>query len=558
MAPSDESKPPPLQRGKACYACRRRKMKCDGVHPICGQCARVGKEEDCEYTHGQRRARAEILQESISQVESRIYELEHPTHQRQASVVLHAPYQPGTTEPPADIIQRLVDSFLLYSSEVGFFLNASRFRRSALLHHPIGHPARPAPALMAAVSLWGLRLADQPSVGSAQEPAFLARAVALTAKSLSVTHPERVMHTLQAEVLLAYYFFACGRLLEGKYHSAAAVSLSLSSRLHLSRSGNNPNPGPPLFPGQDAVDEGERVLACWIVIILDNAWAVTLGEGPHLDYDRQSAALDVPWPLEMHDYERGRFHPNILPTKTLYNFLNGVPSLDTGTSTIAILAKAALLWQRADSLARDWRPDLPPVEATIFEASVAALDIHIDSFRAALIPPSRIPNPTPAMTRALVVADSIAHTATVRLHRIPLRRVDAGAHNKCITAASTVLNILISVPLRHLEFINPIMGTVWLVASQALIDELSVLRHKNGSRARQAATNLTNLLTRALDILPSFARTCPFLSPYFPSLEFTVLTMGERLPDFPDPSDFCWNRRCMSTQAGKKLCVSLE
>jgi hypothetical protein len=47
-----------------------------------------------------------------------------------------------------------------------------------------------------------------------QEPAFLARALKLTSKGLSDTHPQRVMHTLQAEVLLSYFFFASGRSLE--------------------------------------------------------------------------------------------------------------------------------------------------------------------------------------------------------------------------------------------------------------------------------------------------------------------------------------------------------
>jgi hypothetical protein len=33
-----------------------------------------------------------------------------------------------------------------------------------------------------------------------------------------------------------------------------------------------------------------------------------------------------------------------------------VPTFDTGMSTIAMLAKASILWVRADELARMWKP----------------------------------------------------------------------------------------------------------------------------------------------------------------------------------------------------------
>ncbi|KAJ6590257.1 hypothetical protein B0H10DRAFT_807089 [Mycena sp. CBHHK59/15] len=40
----------PLRRGKACLNCRHLKIRCDGVHPICGNCTRVPKDDPCEYT----------------------------------------------------------------------------------------------------------------------------------------------------------------------------------------------------------------------------------------------------------------------------------------------------------------------------------------------------------------------------------------------------------------------------------------------------------------------------------------------------------------------------
>lgn len=194
-----------------------------------------------------------------------------------------------------------IDTFLAHSSEVGFFLNATRFRQSAIMRYPIAHHARPAPAVLVAVYLWGLRLSKQPNL-IAQEPVFLSRALKLTAKGLSSSHPHKVMHNLQAEILLAYYFFASGRFLEGKWHTAAAISLGLSSSVHMVRSAHPQSPGP-LPPARDVVEEGERIHACWSALVLDKAWAVALSENPNLDHQHESCAVDSPWPLEMEDYQ---------------------------------------------------------------------------------------------------------------------------------------------------------------------------------------------------------------------------------------------------------------
>ncbi|KAJ7186479.1 hypothetical protein C8R46DRAFT_880094 [Mycena filopes] len=459
-------------------SCRRRKMKCDGVHPICGQCARAGRPEDCEYINGQRRARVEILQESISQVESRIYELENP-HKKRPAVFLRQPYEPGTSrtsspqpirtesgatadEPPFETIQRLITTFLAYSSEFGFFLNGARFRHSALLRQPMGHYARPTPAVLSAVYLCALRLSrDANPHLTAQEPAFLSRALKFTAEGLSSPHPQKILHNLQAHVLLAYYFFACGRFLEGKYHTAAAVSLGLSSGIHWVRSTSptlQPSESPMLPPARDAAEEGERIHACWVLVVLDRVWAVAQDEDANLDHEQQNIAVDTPWPLEMDDYANGLFSPTARYSNTLLKFVNNVPTSDTGMSTLAMLSKAAILWQRTSSLTRLWKPDMTQNQWADFHRSLAALDSRIDAFRAALIPPNRIAHPTPAMTRALVVAHSIAHTATIQLYNgMPLRE-SPNATRKRLTAATVVLNILVAIPLQNFGFINPIMG----------------------------------------------------------------------------------------------------
>ncbi|KAJ6506642.1 hypothetical protein C8R45DRAFT_1175752, partial [Mycena sanguinolenta] len=469
MENSVDQKSSHLSRGQACFSCKHRKMKCDGVHPVCGQCKRARRDDDCEYIHGQKRAKVEILLENISQVESRIYELENPHLSHQPSVPLQRPFQQGGAgpltlpdsawtvgnEPPDDIVRKLVDLFLAYSSEFGFFLNAPRFRQSASLRQPVGHPARPSPGLLWAVYLCGLRLSKQAQL-IAQEPMFLDRALDLTAKGLSGNHPQRVMHNLQAEILLAYYLFASGRFLEGKYHAASAVSLGLSSGLQTIRSANAPSSSLP--PAQDAIEQGERIHACWTVMVLDKAWAVVLGENPHLDHQQQNLVVDTPWPLEMDDYGKERLSRTTVYSNTLHKFINGLPTSDTGMSTIAMLSKASILWQQTDRFTRDLKPDMPRGQLRAFQESFSTLEGFVDKFCSALVPPNCIPHPTPAMTRALVVAHSIAHAVTIKLQSIPPLRPDLRARQKRLIAATNVLNIIVSVPLQYFAFINPVMG----------------------------------------------------------------------------------------------------
>lgn len=89
-----------LQRGQACFNCRRRKrvrryffefnivqpalQKCDGFLP-CGQCTRLNAEDECAYTDPDKRPAADILQEHIDQLKHRIYDLEQPRRSRSLS-----------------------------------------------------------------------------------------------------------------------------------------------------------------------------------------------------------------------------------------------------------------------------------------------------------------------------------------------------------------------------------------------------------------------------------------------------------------------------------------
>ena len=70
-------------------------QRCDGQHPICGQCDRASRAEDCEYTNGHERSRVQILEDDICRLEARIHELQHP--QAPVSNELHTPQTPAPT-----------------------------------------------------------------------------------------------------------------------------------------------------------------------------------------------------------------------------------------------------------------------------------------------------------------------------------------------------------------------------------------------------------------------------------------------------------------------------
>jgi hypothetical protein len=198
------------------------------------------------------------------------------------------------------------------ASQFGFFLNVQLFRSSSVLPFPLGHPYRPSSALLSTVYLWGLHLSRSDTLRG-HESTFLSRALQHTSSALSGSHPQKVLHALQAEILLAYYFFRNGRFLEGKYHTSAAGSIAVSSGLNKIRSAHSSlstpgfvgNRSPTLPPPRDAVNEGERINGFWATLVLDKCWSVALGS-PSIFTDNEmlGTRIDTPWPLDNSGYEQ--------------------------------------------------------------------------------------------------------------------------------------------------------------------------------------------------------------------------------------------------------------
>ncbi|KAJ7492066.1 hypothetical protein FB451DRAFT_1388501 [Mycena latifolia] len=470
-----------LPRHQACSNCRYRKIVDDATHAglfVASVCT------------------VEILEEDIRRVQSRIQQLENPPTAGSSSVQLHHPYReaqdpaqiPGLhqiletpqlisaplrsgapietstsapdpswnfDEPPMDMREGLLDVFLVHAADWGFFLDVARFRREALLPLPLGHHSRPCPALLATVYLAAVSLSD-----TTYEKTFLERALTSLSPSLSGLHPRKTLHVLQAELLLATYFFSACKFSQGTYHMAAALSLAVGSGLRTI---------PPVEAQApvDPVAEGEGADACCAAFALDRAWAAALSV--------QSNWSRIPCTLEP------EYPSHLLSPK-------------------ALLAKAALLWERADRLAVSWKPDMNLQESHEFSIAFDALDERVEEFRHAAVLQS-VPSPG---TRTIGVAYNIAHAAAIRLNA-PLAYVSAPSKQKHVDAAMAILHALANSSYSQGGYINPIMAAVWGAAFRVAIDEI---RSHDGERDK---LQLAAMLERAFAAMRAFAGSFPLM-----------------------------------------------
>ncbi|KAI0367956.1 hypothetical protein BV20DRAFT_1054354 [Pilatotrama ljubarskyi] len=509
-------------RGAACLNCRRRKMRCDGARPVCGQCIRTNREVDCEYTDGPGPSPTQVLEEQIARLESRIRELEHPelvppsvtlnpatttgALRNQAApgsigsasrsllsrVITHDLMPPAVpagpvpvlsddpaVEPPHDLVRNLVNAFLPHSASLSFFLHVPRFMQ-AMQQPNIDHRrAQLSPALLNAVYLWGAHLSTSNAI-RAYEPILQARVTSALSSALRESQYS-VINIIQAEVLMANYFFSMSRFLEARYHCSAAVALALSCRLHKMRSSTDQGRGRAgarygeevreynLPPSRDAVEEGERMRGFWFVYVMDKSWAVAMGSPSHFNGIAQSGShVDTPWPLEMAQYEAGGFPPEYRNALTVYNFMNGGPAPPVGgrESQLTLRAKAATLFEKATILATEWSS--ANTDRNEFYGRFVALDGLIDRFIASLPPIDRSTNPDLALTS--LVTHTLARAATIQL-RSNFKDHDRMNDGKDFVAAQAAALMLENTNIAS-NNVDPILSILWTAVCRVLIGEM--------------------------------------------------------------------------------------
>ncbi|KAJ7914466.1 hypothetical protein B0H13DRAFT_2461358 [Mycena leptocephala] len=527
------------------------------MRPKCGQCLRSSSFKDCEYADG-RPTRTQILQEQITTAEARIGQLEKPelaapilprnlhvgtsgsasprplSRGGSSYLILRIPSAQniirsgtllGAIKPDAHAYIVLggegsyFQSFskpkfhlgnsagqvrTLHSSQFGFFLNVHNFRESGM-----GRSGqRPAAVLLHIVSLWAIHLSGSDEF-TAHEARYLSRALRTAVETLSGTqnntssgtHYGTVLHTIQAEVLLASYFFRNTRFLEGKYHLSAAVSLVISSGLHRIRSSAPGGPSGTAFHAlvspRDPMEECERIAALWTVVTLDSCWTTADGSPSNISYTDPNARIDTPWPL---DINAPGFNV-ILPRSnigTVTNFLAN--RQDSGMSVSALHAKAAILFEQASCLSSQYRPNMENRHQ--FYVSFNSIDLVIERFKLSL------PTVQLNATREMLVIHCLVHVAAIQLHN-PFVADTHASRLRMLDAARAIVAYLAQVPLNEFVYIDPIMGTLLMATCQVFVAELRrYRRHRSPNTPSVQERSLMEATETVLAAMNVFSPRC--------------------------------------------------
>ncbi|KAJ3541279.1 hypothetical protein NMY22_g3946 [Coprinellus aureogranulatus] len=519
-----------LKRGGACLACRRRKIRCDGAQPVCGNCIDKNCADDCEYSDGSALTASQMYEENIRQLEARKRELEGASSSPRATVAIqlhHSSAHQGVApaqEPSLDIAKRLVDAFMPFASELGFFLHPQRFKCSLARPAPAGDHSRPAPALLFVVYLWGIRLSGSAEV-VAREPAFHTRAIQEATGNLSSGHPHQVIHGIQADVLLAYYYIAQEKYSEASYYVTSATTTALSANLHKIRSrhtvaqaseGEEPNALP---PARDAVEEGERILAMWNVFILDKLLATATGQMPNFVNvsDRPDRRVDVPWPMSMGDYEQGHLAPNVRTDRTIDKFLNNERTSDGAhNSSMTMLAKAVFLWEKATDLAQQWNPALTQAQHASLTLEHKKTELLIERLKACIPPLNQfmaLGNVEDVRKRVLWA--SILYATSIKLYEPALRLNggDESSRNRAVMAAVGVMDATIATTGRGLGALNPFLAYTWVDSTRTITTQVTYLRgmRQPWEQPSDTEASLIRRLEKGLGAMKAFANLYPIM-----------------------------------------------
>ncbi|EJD05338.1 uncharacterized protein FOMMEDRAFT_144935 [Fomitiporia mediterranea MF3/22] len=546
-----------LGRGLACIRCRRRKMvpfspidmsRCDGARPTCTPCIEAQQVMDCEYSDGQSRTRTEILEEQYKELQLRLQELEGRSEPSQ-TLLLRDPYLPTSsammrrsdrdesilphvhdTQPAAlkwweaeelspPVSDALVAIFLPHSEVLGFAVNPVRFKVQLAL--PIHHPERPHPALTNAIYLWALRISNLREYMQ-HEDVYRHRAVlALQGTSemqseVSQSLAQQRVQAVQAETLLAQYFFCLGLTIEGRYHANAAVTLAVSCGLHQimptgyahnssfgSSSASFLSASFALPAARDATEQAERIGVFWSVFNVDACWSVALALPRSLtDEIARGTEIDTSWSYEQASVSFGN---------TVQRFLSAELIVGQDDSHLVLRAKASALYERAATLSTRFGLDVS------LEPEVQRLAHITSQFAQGLIPLDQLGDVADDIRVILAITHGIAHTSMIHLHRAR-PSATPGSSGASLQHANEILAILEFISSRTNEnegdarnvvpdpilaaSTTPVIGSA---AGKVFIERLDHLKHE--AQTREICSQ-HNALRPRINRLVNALRTC--------------------------------------------------
>ncbi|PIL27471.1 transcription factor [Ganoderma sinense ZZ0214-1] len=511
----------PLNRGAACLPCRKLKAKCDGNKPACGRCIANHRPDDCEYATGAEVTRSRLLEENIALLEARIRELENPgevapsvqlydlgrqpaapsTSRTQSHGPAIALYPAGMVQPAVHVpdptpqeVQVLIQTFMLHAYQLGLFLTPARLRAQG------SHVNAGSSALMSAVLLWGSRLSSSSTLRNRE--AYFAdsatQAISATTMPTQAGSPgQDVLCTIQAEVLLANYFFATGRLLEGRYHCLAAVALITGSRFHQLDPSNL---------GRDPVAAGERIRAFWTVVNIDKAWAAAMNTPPSIaQFGRAAIRVTTPWPLPSEAYDQGIVVPRHGGNYSMEDYVRGaVDDSNEDFSPLAIRAKAAALYDRAIYVSSQYRVDMP--NRNDFLNYFNSLDSKIERFHRQLV---AVKDRRPDDMREVLVSRTFACAAAIQLHAV-FSSTQPMSWKKTICVAVSASRALDIVDINQYPHLDPVIAILWSTICKVLITEMDRVKH-GATPAQEDLAGVTLSLDKIMATMGVLSTTCPLM-----------------------------------------------
>ncbi|KAJ7907548.1 hypothetical protein B0H13DRAFT_2501731 [Mycena leptocephala] len=457
---------------KACTNCRRRKLseskqKCDGFRPACNQC-RIRPprtQAPCKYSYtpvDDGIIHARTTEDGIRRMQWRIHELEILCGQAPSQVFLVDSYAmpqispdhghelttspiwlnpTDVQEPPIEVIESLVDIFLNRLRHRGyFFLHPSRLRHSVL---PFGHQDRPSAALLSAVYLWSsfcCSLEGRPCYYTEAEN------LSLTLHNLAVglcaiQHPSEILQTIQAEVLLSYYYLSSAQLVQGRHHCAVASSLASYFGAEF-RGATRDVPNPPFpFPNlaihqpRDAAEKEERIGALRSLFLLNNFWVAASGLPSSISYDilKLQTSLTAR-PAQNSAFMASSCHQENGCSKAVGGdgtLIHLESTYADGRSSLALLVKASILLERIIVFSGK-SAGLP--NPTEFRILACRLDNFLESLPC-------LATVTGQAHETLLLTHCLANTAILRLHALYSRNSEHSISRAFMAAARFVAGV---------------------------------------------------------------------------------------------------------------------
>ncbi|KAJ7607063.1 hypothetical protein B0H17DRAFT_1341768 [Mycena rosella] len=456
--PSDSSsRPRPSSYlHKACMNCRRRKIRCDGDRPVCRQCRLRPPRSlvPCKYSHTPPGSTVSPqFEDMVEEMQHRIAQLEASSGADLSRVFLSDPYPPEplpllsrnndeysliesshmeVPPSPPDATRELLDGFLhRFSPSHLFFLDVSDILLGSV-----------SPGLLHTMYLWASRLSlkstSDPGLSEADLLTLAIDHLARDVATLQFQPPQRILHALQAEVLLSLHYLDDGCVLEGRYHCAAATSLAFTARLHQVQRGSAPHtPHPPFVLSdaalpvpQDFFQRKEQIDAFWSIVILNNYWVAASSLPSSIPCD---TSIGTPWPSDH-------------STPSTPQVLN--EGVDVHPTTLLI--QASILLERTISFAAH--------NPVLHSPEFRTLDQRLEFFRARLAPAP------PTDTRALVT-HALVNVALIRLH---------GYGPNCLSAAGCVVAQLQNTHFSDWDRVDPILGPLLSAVADVYIAHLTL------------------------------------------------------------------------------------